>query len=62
MSKEQLIKAIGLPKWKQDFIRKNRLLYTENKRFINRCAAKGEDGMYGYESCAKSCHACDASA
>mmetsp|Transcript_14182 Transcript_14182/g.42271 ORF Transcript_14182/g.42271 Transcript_14182/m.42271 type:complete len:624 (-) Transcript_14182:152-2023(-) len=32
------------------------------KRFINRCAAVGEDGMYGYESCAKSCHACDASA
>ena len=35
MSKEEVIKAINLPIWKQDFIRKNRLLYSNNKEFID---------------------------
>ena len=35
MPKEQLIKAISLPPWKQNFIRKNRLLYTNNRKFID---------------------------
>ena len=35
MSKEELIKAINLPLWKQDFIRKNRLLYSNNSKFID---------------------------
>ena len=35
MTKEQLIKAISLPPWKQNFIRKNRLLYTNNRKFID---------------------------
>jgi DNA (cytosine-5)-methyltransferase 1 len=34
MSKDELIKAIGLPMWKQSFIRKNRLLYKNNQKFI----------------------------
>ena len=28
MRKDEIIKAINLPSWKQDFIRKNRTLYT----------------------------------
>ena len=35
MTKEEIIKAINLPIWKQDFIRKNRLLYSQNKEFID---------------------------
>ena len=35
MRKAEIIKAIGLPSWKQDFIRKNRLLYNNNKEFID---------------------------
>jgi DNA (cytosine-5)-methyltransferase 1 len=35
MSKEQMIKAINLPLWKQNFISKNRLLYDENRGFIS---------------------------
>ncbi len=35
MTKNEIIKAINLPLWKQDFIRKNRLLYSENKEFID---------------------------
>jgi len=35
MTKEQLIKAISLPLWKQNFILKNRLLYTNNRKFID---------------------------
>ena len=35
MSKEQMIKAINLPLWKQNFISKNRLLYDENREFIS---------------------------
>ena len=35
MTKEELIKAINLPSWKQDFIRKNRLLYRNNQPFID---------------------------
>ena len=35
MTKEDMIKAINLPIWKQDFIRKNRLLYSQNKEFID---------------------------
>jgi DNA (cytosine-5)-methyltransferase 1 len=40
MRKGEIIKAINLPKWKQDFIRKNRLLYTNNKEFINQWLAE----------------------
>ena len=35
MRKAEMVKAIGLPLWKQDFIRKNRLLYSDNKAFID---------------------------
>jgi DNA (cytosine-5)-methyltransferase 1 len=35
MRKDEIIKAINLPLWKQDFIRKNRILYRDNKRFID---------------------------
>ena len=35
MRKDEIIKAINLPLWKQDFIRKNRTLYRENKRFVD---------------------------
>ena len=37
---EEMIKAIGLPKWKQDFIRKNRLLYQNNRKFIDKWLRK----------------------
>jgi len=40
MRKGEIIKAINLPKWKQDFIRKNRLLYSNNKKFIERWLAE----------------------
>ena len=40
MRKAELIKAINLPKWKQDFIRKNRLLYKNNKQFIDKWLKK----------------------
>jgi len=35
VTKEDIIKMTGLPLWKQDFIRKNRLLYKNNKEFID---------------------------
>ena len=35
MTKNEIIKAINLPLWKQDFIRKNRLLYANNEEFID---------------------------
>ena len=35
MSKKQMIKAINLPLWKQNFISKNRLLYSNNRDFID---------------------------
>ena len=35
MKKDQIIKAINLPLWKQDFIRKNRLLYKNNSGFVD---------------------------
>ena len=35
MKKDEMIKAINLPLWKQDFIRKNRLLYRNNSEFID---------------------------
>lgn len=35
MSDEELIKSINLPMWKQNFIKKNRLLYASNKKFID---------------------------
>ncbi len=35
MDKAELIKAINLPLWKQNFIRKNRLLYADNRIFID---------------------------
>ena len=35
MKKSEMIKKINLPLWKQDFVRKNRLLYNNNKKFID---------------------------
>ena len=35
MKKDEIIKAISLPLWKQDFVRKNRKLYKDNKEFID---------------------------
>ena len=35
MRKVEIIKAINLPKWKQEFIRKNRLLYSNNQHYID---------------------------
>jgi len=35
MRKDDLIKAINLPLWKQDFIFKNRHLYSNNREFID---------------------------
>ena len=35
MTKEEMIKAINLPLWKQNFIKKNRLLYSNNRPFID---------------------------
>ena len=35
MKKDEIIKAISLPMWKQDFVRKNRKLYKDNKEFID---------------------------
>jgi len=35
MKKSEIIKQINLPLWKQDFVRKNRFLYSENKEFID---------------------------
>ena len=32
--KDEIIKSLNLPLWKQDFIRKNRFLYLQNKLFI----------------------------
>ena len=40
MDKEELIKAISLPSWKQDFIQKNRLLYSNNRKFIDKWLKK----------------------
>jgi DNA (cytosine-5)-methyltransferase 1 len=40
MTKEQLIKAISLPPWKQNFILKNRLLYDNNRKFIDKWLKK----------------------
>ena len=36
MSKEELIKAISLPPWKQNFVKKNRILYQSNKKYIDK--------------------------
>mgnify|MGYP003683399551 FL=1 len=35
MDKKDIIKQINLPLWKQDFVKKNRYLYSENKKFID---------------------------
>ena len=35
MKKSEIIKAISLPLWKQDFVRKNRKLYADNQVFID---------------------------
>ena len=42
MNKSQIIKCINLPIWKQDFIRKNRILYKNNKSFIDKWLRKWE--------------------
>jgi DNA (cytosine-5)-methyltransferase 1 len=36
MNKTQIIKAISLPSWKQNFIEKNRILYVNNKKYIDK--------------------------
>jgi len=36
MSKEEMIKAISLPPWKQNFVKKNRILYQSNKKYIDK--------------------------
>ncbi len=36
MTEAELIKAISLPPWKQNFISKNRLLYSNNKKYISK--------------------------
>ena len=40
MRKDEIINCINLPEWKQDFIRKNRLLYSQNRKFIERGLVK----------------------
>jgi DNA (cytosine-5)-methyltransferase 1 len=40
MRKDEIVKAINLPMWKQDFIRKNRILYSANKKFIDKWLKK----------------------
>ncbi len=40
MNKTEIIKCINLPTWKQDFIKKNRILYKANKTFIDKWLAK----------------------
>ena len=40
MRKAEMIKAISLPLWKQDFVRKNRKLYADNQQFIDKWLAK----------------------
>jgi DNA (cytosine-5)-methyltransferase 1 len=35
MDKTEIIKQINLPLWKQDFVKKNRYLYSENKDYID---------------------------
>jgi len=40
MTEVELIKAISLPPWKQNFISKNRLLYSNNKKFISKWLKK----------------------
>jgi len=40
MRKDEIIKAINLPIWKQDFIRKNRILYNSNKKSIDKWLKK----------------------
>ena len=35
MGKDELIKAISLPPWKQNFVKKNRILYHANKKYID---------------------------
>ena len=42
MRKDELIHAISLPVWKQDFVRKNRLLYAANRPFIDDWLARWE--------------------
>ena len=36
MTKDELIKAVSLPLWKQNFVKKNRILYHSNKKYIDR--------------------------
>ena len=40
LRKSEIIKRINLPLWKQDFVRKNRLLYSENRTFIDKWLRK----------------------
>ena len=35
MDKTEIIKQINLPLWKQNFVKKNRYLYSENKKYID---------------------------
>ena len=47
MGKDELIKAISLPLWKQNFVKKNRILYQSNKSYIDRWLKKWN--MFGVD-------------
>jgi DNA (cytosine-5)-methyltransferase 1 len=48
MNKTQIIKAISLPLWKQNFVKKNRILYKENKKFIDEWLNKWN--IFGFDA------------
>jgi len=48
MNEVELIKAINLPLWKQNFVKKNRILYNENKKFIDKWLNKWN--LFGFDA------------
>jgi DNA (cytosine-5)-methyltransferase 1 len=48
MNEVELIKAINLPLWKQNFVKKNRILYNENKEFIDKWLNKWN--LFGFDA------------